>query len=308
MHCDWLTVTVPEGDAHGVSGLLLNLITSVGGLAVGEGLFRVCKSTYKHGTKAGFSYFSASGGVLDTLRSHGMYTTYLTAIADVPHRVTRLDVAHDVYGQSTIAEINRLYRKSRSPGIALTRKRLKSNQVTRILRPDRFGEDTGTINFGRRGKAEVTARVYDKAAERWERAGEEFPPCTRYELTVTHKAGATLKDAHSPDAIFWHFMSEILTAPPDAPQWVKGDEIGFHLAKVASLPSEALKRLVERSPQLLQMFELADEIGPYGYDRLLRLINDRHDAYLRSTDQPVKLRVNDSRLGAANDTRESSSD
>ena len=309
MHCDWLNVTVPEGDADRVSGTLLNLVTSIGGLAVCEGLYRLSdKSTFKYENKRGFSLFSASGGVLSALRSNGLFPTYLNAVGEVPHRVTRLDVAHDVYDRSTIKEIRRLSRKSKSPGIALSRKKLKVNQVTKILRPDRFGNETGTINFGHRARNEVTARVYDKANERFERVGEEMPPCTRYELTVTDKAGASLKDAYSPEAVFWHFMSEILSPPSDAPQWIKGAS-GFNLGpKVSLLPSEALRRLVERSPQLLQMFELADDIGPHGYDRLLRLINAQHDAYLRSTDQPAQLRVNDSRLDPANDAGTTSGD
>lgn len=285
MHCDYLNITVPEGHSDSVRSDLLSIVTATGAIAVSRGLYRVATGgTFKHEEKRGFHFFSASGDMLAALRGFGAFASYLTAIGDAPHNVSLMHVAHDVHGSDSPTVLKHLVKKARSAGgISLTRKKLNpQTQVLTMLSQGRDGRDTGTVYLGRRG-AEVWAKVYDKQHERFQRAGVEMPPCTRHELSVSGKAGASLGDAYQPDAIFWHFMSEVLPAPENAPEWVPGG-LGFSLPpRVSYLPSEALKRLIEGSAQLTQMFELADRMGPHGYARFLRLMNDRYKAHVSTT-------------------------
>jgi len=286
MHCDYLNVTVPDGDADSVTGELLSIVSAVGGSAVMPGLFKLATGgTFKTEAKRGFQFYSASGDFLAGLRGHGMFENYLSAFAG-PHNVSQMHIAHDVYGTDTPALLGKLVKRTRKePGVRLTRKKLNARtQVKTLFSASADGRDTGTVYLGNR-KAEVWAKVYDKQNERLQNANQEIPPCTRYELSVSGKAGASLRDAHSPEAIFWNFMSDVLPAPSDAPEWFKGGQ-GFSLPpKVALLPAEALKRLIESSPHYDQIFALADRMGPHGYDYLLRLINARHNTHLRSLDQ-----------------------
>lgn len=285
MHCDYLNVTVPEGHSDIVRSELLNIVTTAGAIAVNRGLYRVATGgTFKHEEKRGFHFFGASGDMLSSLRGLGALAPYLAAIGDVPHNVSLMHVAHDVHGSDSPTVLKHLVKKVRSAsGIRLTRKKLNpQTQVMSVLSQGRDGRDTGTLYLGRR-KSEVWAKVYDKQHERFQRASEEVPPCTRYELSASGKSGASLRDVYEPEAIFWHFMSEVLPAPENAPEWVPGGA-GFTLPpRVSYLPAEALKRLVEGSEQLSQMFEFVDRIGPEGYARFLRLLNDRYRAHSTST-------------------------
>lgn len=281
MHCDYLNITVPEASSREVHSDLLGVISGVGAVAVFEGLYKILSGgSLKIEPKRGFTLYSASGGFLSALREYGYYSSYLAAFSASPHNVSRLDIAHDVPGESPPL-LRRLVRQVKSKsGLKLTRKALNpQTQLKMILSPGPDGVETGSVYLGNRS-AEVRAKVYDKQHERRSVARVDIPPTTRYELTVTGKAGASLRDAYEPDAIFWHFMSEVLSAPPDAPLWHSGS-LGYDLpSKVALLPSEALRRLLDTSPQLLQMFALADRIGPHGYQYFLRLLNDRYQAHL----------------------------
>lgn len=286
MHSDYLNVTVPDTDSRSVTESLLEIVSSVGAVAAHKGLYKLSgRGTLKLGGKPGYELYSASGGLLEALREHGMYSTYLTVFGEVPHRVTQLHVAHDVYDLDAPKLLQALYRRADGqPGIHLTRKRAQPKQ---IMAPGRDGRTTGTVYLGTR-KSEAWAKVYDKAQERWDRAREEWPPCVRFELSVSGKAGVSLRDAYSPESIFWHYMRDVLGPPPsDVPDWEPGAQ-GFSLpSKVSLLPAEALRRLVESSPQLEQMLDLSRQLGPHGYAHLMRLINARCLQHARaSTDQP----------------------
>lgn len=283
---DYLNTTVPDGHAHVVQSELLKIVTSVGATAVAEGLFKLSTGgTFKVTEKTNFVVYGASGDMLAALRDQGAFATYLSALADVPHNVSLMHATQDYYFSDSPKIIRSLVKKVRSKkGLRLSRKRLDPcKQVRTLLSQSPHGEDTGTVYLGGR-KAEVWAKAYDKQQERMVNAGQEVPPCTRFELSVSGKAGACLKDAYSPEAIFWHFMSEVLPRPPGAPEWVPGRQ-GFDLPpKVALLPAEALRRLVESSPQLQQMFSLSDAVGRHGYEFFLRCLNDQYQRHLNNLD------------------------
>ena len=224
MHADYLNVTMPDGDAPDVESELLKIVAAVGGTSITDGLYKLTSGgTFRSEAKRNFHYFGVSGDFLATLREHALYDAYLGAVAYAPHKVTRLDIAHDVYDSDSPAVLARLVRATRSEkGVRLSRKKLNpQTQVRTMFSMSDDGRDTGLVYLGGR-TAEVKAKVYDKRLERKQVANVDFPACTRFELTVTDKVGVSLRDAQSPEAIFWNFMSEVLPAPPDASEWVKG--------------------------------------------------------------------------------------
>jgi len=292
MHCDYLSVTVPESSAEDVNSELLTVVTAVGGIASYGGVHRLATGgTFKSTCSRGRQLYSVSGDFLAALRGHGVFGSYLSALACVPHNVSRLDVAHDVFSDSPRV-LQALKRKVKSSdGVRLSRKKLNpTRQMKMITSPGQDGRDTGSLYLGNR-TAEVRAKVYDKKHERFCNASQVIPATTRFELTVTGKAGASLRDAHEPDAVFWHFMSEVLSAPQDAPLWEKGG-LGYSLPdNVSLLPAEALRRLLDNSPQLEQMFLLSDKIGANGYKYFLRILNDRYKSHINQQSSVGKSAV-----------------
>lgn len=268
--CDYLNVTVPTDRADDVLSEILPLFSLLGlaGERFGKVLLHRTEEggTFRFEDKDRFWMFGASGVALATLRAAELYPSYLGAFAGVPHRVTRLDLAYDI-GYPAPPLLSDLYTKAHSEtGVKLTRKRVLPKNVSFITSRDPEGRDTGTLYLGAR-TAEVRAKVYDKRQERFQKTGQLLShDWTRYELTVTGKAGASLRDAHSPSALFWKFMTEVVgrDRPSDVPEWVPC-EGGYELPdKVSLLPAEVLKRSLERSAEVAQWLVLADQLGPHG--------------------------------------------
>lgn len=285
MHADYLNITVPTTQVVPVQSEILSVISSVGAVGSAGGVYRLATGgTFKVDERRGFTLFGASGDALGALRGASLYESYLSPFALVPHNVSLLHIAHDVRGDAPTVLKSLVAHSRGSRGLKLSRKRLNpETQVRTLLSMGRDGRDTGTVYLGTR-KAECRAKVYDKSDERFRRAGLEIPPTVRYELEVTGKTGVSLKDAYEPEAIFWHFMSDIFgSAPSGISEWVPGGQ-GFSIAPgVPSLPAESLRRLLDGSPFLAQCFALADSIGPHGYEYFLRLLHERYGAV---TSQP----------------------
>lgn len=280
MHCDFLNITVPLDDADTAMKGLLPIFGYLGLTGQNYGSKLLYRSegggALTLEDKKSFWLYSASGQILSLLRAQDMLSQYLGVFAEVRHRVSLMHIAHDV-PVSAPARLAALYARANSEkGLRLTRKRLQRHQVRKVFRQDADGNDTGTVYLGS-PKAEVRAKVYDKRFERITKAGYDPAPLTRYELELTAKAGATLRDVAEPDSAFWHYMEEVMGRPrPDgvAP-WSKG-ESGYKLPpKVSLLPAEIIKRGIERSADFEQWIALADSMGDHGRDYLIRLLHAR---------------------------------
>lgn len=278
MHCDYLHVTVPIDHADTVERDLLDLFGYLGSQACTEDLHRLGGGTLKISRHPGFVMFGMSGQVLEHLRLNGEFTRCLFIFAESPHRVTKIDVAHDI-PQHSPPVLQRLLRKARTGGLALTRKRLRPQSIRFIDNHNHYepGVRTGTIYLGGR-TAKVYARVYDKRNERLDRDYPDPGNLTRYELTVTGKLCPTLRDVVEPAAMFWHFMSEVLPAPSNAPEW-SGKADGFKIdTPLPFLPAEILRRRVETSADVEAILELADRIGPHGFNLLVNMLKRKAKA------------------------------
>lgn len=283
MICDYVRVSVPNTVADTVLGDLALVLNAAGLVAVTDVLWRDGSGgAFKIIPFAKFTLFSWSGSVLQTLRSSGLYESMFTPFVGVPHRVTRLDIAVDVAKPSPPI-LNRLYRKGVSGLVSLTRKTLQPHNVRRIQSPGLDGRDSGTVYFGGL-RAEVTARVYDKAKQLFDTAGiVPAAPCTRFELTITDKSGAGLSDLFSPAAAFWHHMGDLLPRPASAPKWEKSSDTYDIPKRPKLLPYEILSRKVAESPEIGNLLSLASQCGPMGLESLIRKIRDRSDAMGRET-------------------------
>lgn len=281
-HCDFLGVTVANEDwpavKQGIQGPLDVLGAALEFDADNASLWRTSdRGTVKAQRYGPVTSISASGAVLAGLRAFKVMGAYLAALGAVPHRVTRLDAAHD-RPEPTAPVLVRLVEKAHTEaGLSLTRKRILPRHVTRLVTRGVDGLDTGTCYLGSRS-AEVRACVYDKRQERLDRGLPDVGPLTRYELRLKSKVGATLRDAADPTSLFWHFMApDVLDRPEGVEPWEAQGE-GFSIDwPELPLPAARLRRRLENSPDVRALLRLANESGPGGFDFLVSELKKLHD-------------------------------
>lgn len=269
--CDHLSVSFhPERNPLGA---LRALLLSVGSTVLDDRTFRVGEGSVKLYRAYGVLYCSASGSALEHLRSSSSYMDWLSTISEWPHRITRLDVAHDfsVDGPDVLDLLRGRYRGGR---VKLGRKSLPV-KLELSIRDD--GRETGTFYVGHRSKARCTARVYDKRQERLDKVGQDGPPRTRFEVTVKQDYGATLRDAAEPERLFWHAASPaLLDAREDVGPWSADWSQGWKAdPRTKLLPAEVLSKRIANSAELDLLLSIADEMGPNGRVWLARRLLSR---------------------------------
>lgn len=269
--CDHLAVTFhPE---RSPAGSLRSLLSDMGAVPLDDRTFRLGEGSVKLYVTYGVLYCSASGAALAQMRELGSYMDWLSVIGEWPHRITRLDAAHDVLVDAADV-LDELRSRYPSGLVNLGRKALRV-KLELAIRDD--GRETGTYYVGHRSKARATARVYDKRQERLDRAGIAGPHRTRYEVTVKQDYGATLRDAAEPDRLFWHVASPaLLDTPPGMPHWTADWSQGWRTDRRPELSAvEVLERRIARSSELDMLAQLADEVGPNGRVLLARRLLGR---------------------------------
>lgn len=275
-HADWLDVTYSPEDSHQRDELRLFL----GNLGFNCHDYTSDTETWvpsdgSYGTlrsevKSTHVRISTSGQILSLLRDIGQFDNFLALLSTAPYRVTRLDAAYDVPTDAAlrIADILRRFPREMS----LNRQR--PLRVHSLLSARLDGLPSGTVYFGHRSDARVTARVYDKALEQFEKRNLVIPPTTRYELTFK-RGHASLRDAHDPTAIFWAHIGSLLTPPSGVPEWLPSDSLGWEYVRPSPLPFERLKRRVESSDEIRILMAFADELGPHGRNTLVHMLLQR---------------------------------
>lgn len=220
-------------------------------------------------------WVSATGAFLAGLRCARIFQSYLATIGSRPHRVTRLDASLDRKEDAAPVLARLVDQVFSDEGLHVTRKRVKSSDATTVMTRRQDGQNTGTLYLGPK-HADVRPCIYDKRDERIKAGLPDVGPLTRYECRIRSGVGPTLRDAAQPEAIFWHFMGEVLPVPPEAPVWTRHAE-GFELVRPpAALPAARLLRRVESSDDLRDMVRLAIEVGPYGLSLLQGAIAKLH--------------------------------
>lgn len=268
--CDWLDVTTPPDREHALRSALGPIICGAGGSKLADDLYELGGGKIKIGLMRKVFRVSLSGSCIRVLRIQSLWETLLAELADGPHRVTRLDAALDLDldGADALEALQRAYPRGE---VRLSRRPVR---VSEMLCTRSDGRKTGTWYAGHRSAAEITCRVYDKAQQLLDTRSEVIPPRTRCELTV--RKGCTLRDAFQPERVFWHYMAPaILKRPSGVPEWSSGWAEGWKMERTELLPAQRLKGLIERSPDLAAIIELADAVGPMGRSMALRLIEEK---------------------------------
>lgn len=257
--CDWLDVTYAPDNTpeHSVFGVIQSAQAECKTTDGADSRWFLNGGVLKIEYKRNHARFSASGAFLDGLRHAGVYMDFLSALADSPHTVTRLDAAYDV-PTDTPPILKALHRRYPCE-CHLTRKPLRTK---RILDTREDGEDTGTFYIGHRQQGMVTARVYDKQWERLQ-AGDPIPlPLTRYELTFRRAVKPTLRDAAEPERLFWQYGEKLLLKrPSDVPEWVSGWGGGWNYQRDETPLPAVLKARIESSAELQALAALAVRAG-----------------------------------------------
>lgn len=273
--CDYLTVTCHPDESF--VECVSDWLTAVFPIAFqGEDLtvFRVGRGKIDVDSSARFFHrVSCSGAALSELRSIGDYGDLLSLLGSFPHRVTRLDAALDVLTDAPVI-LRGLEARYPSDRVCLTRKALK---VTRMYTTRSDGLLSGTWYAGHKSRARVTARVYDKQLEAYEKRGEIIPPTTRYELTFGRDHGCTLKDAFMPRSLFYEYSSPALVdRPDDHSTWSPHNADGWESDPVdRDFTYEMFLRRVENSPELAALERMAVSLGPVGVDLYLASLRRR---------------------------------
>ena len=269
--CDFISATVPEDEWHDLRREVSAELDALG-MAVDfdrdkETLWRDPHGdgTVKAKSINGVRAISATGAVCAGLRVAGRFASFLAAIASRPHRVTRLDASLDVVEDAPPA-LDAAVEKGRAGHVALTRKAVRPRDVTTFYGVRADGRVSGTAYFGT-VNADVRLCMYDKQHERVSRGLPDVGPLTRYEMRLRSGCGITMRDAHDPAPVFWHFMpDEILSSPVGVVEWVAGGS-GFDFERAAPLsPVERLYRRIDDSPEVIALMRLAVEVGPQGFD------------------------------------------
>lgn len=285
--CDWLDVTYSPACAPypELNRLLLDLGFDVE--SSDRSMF-----VYSHqsslqgklvmGSSRGTFRVSASGAICATLRALGVWNDYLSTLATAPHKVTRLDAALDLRMDG--ADLVQCMRDRYPSGEVNLRRKAVRTSVILEVRPD--GRESGSWYAGRRSRARFTARVYDKALEALAKRGQLLPPTARIEVTAAGSdAGATLRDAAQPHALFWHIAAPaIVPAPEDAPMWTPNTDCHWVTPTRVFDPAQVLRRRVESMAMLDALALVADELGPEGRHYLLHLVQKRIDAAAAASD------------------------
>jgi hypothetical protein len=220
----------------------------------GKGLIRIER-------KKKFHLVSASGGAITFLRDNGHWRDYLNVVGSVPHNVSRIDVAVDVYCDA-VPILRSLEKKYESGFFSFGRKSLP---ITTLYGTRDDGKVTGTWYVGHRSSARVTARVYDKTHEALVKRFEVIEATTRYELTFKRDYNCSLWDALMPKSLFYTHASPGLLDKPDGediPDWSSKGTAPWESTPVdTKLAFEVFERRVITSPDIANIAELALDIG-----------------------------------------------
>jgi hypothetical protein len=228
--------------------------------------------------KTKFHSASASGSALSYLRNIGAFEDYLSVLSEVPHKVTRLDVAVDVALDAPLM-LRKLEKTYPDDRVSFTRKALK---VTRLYSArDSDGQQSGSWYAGNYGKARLTAKVYDKQLEAFEKRGEILPPTTRIELTFAKDFGCSLRDAFMPASLFYTHSLPVLKANRNYDAWVPHGVGWAGTPPDTKLDWEIYKRRLDNSPEIASLVELAAKLGPNGKTLLMRDFEKHLDNALR---------------------------
>ena len=300
---DYFCVSCSTDDFDGLVADVLSFLDQFYGAHECPGVYRlmdVPDGSVKYGRRFQVGTIGFSGAVVGYLRSRRQLDPLLMVIAAYPHNVTGLHVAQD-YHVPAAPYVRHAYRLGNSRGVFLTRKAVR--EVSRVARQATYDPlvETGTVYLGKRG-ASVMLTVYDKRDELLCQLLDALPtanaewlglndagPLLRYELKLGRNVGCTLRDVSNPLAVFWHHLRDSglpLAAPDGVPAWSSHAE-GFVVVKPPErLPWQQMKLVLEHSPDIARVVQLAAKAGRSGPEMLYQMLKRRGEEVLAAMDKP----------------------
>jgi len=288
--CDWLDVTCqPE---NSFMGGLLDWLAVKGVSCItfrdGTNAYKIGNGLLQISTTGRFHRASASGGFIDDLRKQGLWRDYVNLLGVVPHKVTRVDVAVDMYIDAPVV-LTALETTYPVGEFKFGRKALRTKTILERRMID--NALSGTWYAGHMSKARVSGRVYDKQLELAERHGMLSPPLTRFELTFRKDFGASLWDVLNPRDLFYSYAGGLMaTEHIKFDDWASRGTMPWVSLPVDSLVTvERAKRMLSHSAEIKRYAELfARTFGAEGEAIMGKcLLEVLHDAVLEVTDKPT---------------------
>lgn len=254
--CDYLNVTLPTSSKDELLYHLNGLIDSSGISTFDSGLTYGIDGhpgTLKVKTNSRYITLSASGGMLQHFRNLRLFDSYLEIISKFEHKVTSMDATADFFVTYAPDVIQSVKRGAMASEIALTQKQLPSTNCKWLLSPNANGDETGTVYLGKRASHSVQAKVYDKGQERIDKGYAYSGQVVRIELSLKSDTGISLRDAHNPENVFYHYAHRSLVIPP--PHFIGWNPLhsGF------TIPAQV--ELFEPAGKILNIFKFSPDVG-----------------------------------------------
>lgn len=266
--CDYLTVTMPADSLEPLKNSLLELFDATGLSTFDDG------TTYQIENKPGalklksnprYLTLSASGGILEHFRQTGFYDEYIAILSEYTLKITRLDATADYLVAYAPDVINAYKNAAMASKIHLTRKELDQRDIKYFMGQNEHGHQTGTIYLGNRETHSIHGKIYDKGFERYSKGYENYLQTVRIELTLKADTGVTIRDAHSPENVFYNYASRSLVIPPPHFTGWEPNTTGYTLPKQPDLftPAGKILNIFKNSLDLSR----AMRIAVTGYDK-----------------------------------------
>ena len=254
--CDYLNVTMPSAELDTLKTSLEYILENAGLSSFDGGLtYQADENSGAFKIKISAAYFvlSASGSMLKHFRNLGLYDEYISVLSEHPHKITRLDATADFIVTYAPDVIKSVKSSAMASKIHLSRKALDPKKdVKTFMGMNENGHETGTVYLGERTNS-VSAKVYDKGHERKSRGYELTPQTVRVEFTLKADTGVSLRDAHNPENVFYHYAARsLVTPPPHFTGWTP-NETGFEIPKQQELFTPAGK--------ILNIFKHSIDVG-----------------------------------------------
>lgn len=281
--CDYLTVTMPAYALQSVTPSLQELFETAGMTSFDDGstyLIDGNTGAFKLKTNPRYITLSASGGILEHFRNLKLFDQYITILNEHPHKITRLDATADYFVTYAPDVIQQFKIASNASKIVLTRKELSPSDIHYFLGSNEHGHETGTIYLGDRKTHSVYGKIYDKSFERTSKGYTSPGQTVRVELTLKADTGISLRDAHNPENVFYHYASRSLVMPP--PHFIgwKPNVTGFELPAQKDLftPAGKILNIFKFSTELSRAFRIA--VKAFGPEALQVLTSQLRIAFL----------------------------
>lgn len=281
--CDYLNLTMPADCLDAVT-LSLQGIFEIAGLSSFDGgvtyLIDGNSGSFKLKANSRYITLSASAGILQHFRELGLYDEYISLLTEYPHKITRLDATADYFVPYCPDVIQSFKKAANASKIHLTRKNLDPKKDVKVFMGlNEHGDETGTIYLGNRETHSVHAKIYDKGFERTSKGYNSPGQVIRVELTLKADTGISLRDAHNPENVFYHYAAKsIVTPPPSFTGWTP-NLTGYDLPKQQDLftPAGKILNIFKHSVDVGRAMRIA--IKAYGDEALDVLISQLKTAF-----------------------------